>query len=80
MRAFIGLLMLLAIAGCTQPPMQSGKKYLFNTERCADVAQKSSAEYKDCEKKLAHEDAMRIYNLNHDGGLRPGWVVLRSLN
>jgi hypothetical protein len=50
MRTIVGLLLLFAVAGCTQPASQPGKKYLFNTERCADAGPKDSAEYKACEK------------------------------
>ena len=78
MRIFIGLLIALALAGCTEPVSTAGKKYLFNTERCADVAPKGSPEYADCEKRLAREDAERMYNLNSNGA-KPGWVVLRSV-
>jgi hypothetical protein len=78
MRILIGLLIALMLAGCAEPVNQSGKRYLFNTERCADVAPKGSPEYADCEKRLAHEDAERMYNLNNNG-MKPGWVVLRGV-
>lgn len=71
MRRIIGLLLLFALAGCPDPASQSGKKYLFDTERCADVGPEDSAEYKDCEKKLAEQDAKRFYNLNNGGQTVP---------
>jgi hypothetical protein len=77
-RLFIGLVVVLSLGGCVEPVKQSGKRYLFNTERCAGVAPKGSPEYADCEKRLAHDDAERMYNLNNNG-MKPGWVVLRGV-
>jgi hypothetical protein len=71
MRRIVGLLLLIAVAGCTQPANQSGKRYLFDTERCADAGPKDSAEYKDCEKRLAEQDAQRLYNLSNGGQSLP---------
>jgi len=78
MRLFIGLLVTLSLSACAEPTSTASKKYLFNTERCADVAPKGSAEYADCEKNLAHDDAQRMYNLNSSAA-KPGWIVLRSV-
>lgn len=71
MRRIVGLLLLIAVAGCTQPIGQSGKKYLFDNERCADAGPKDSAEYGDCEKKLAEQDAQTLYNLSNGGQSSP---------
>jgi len=79
MRVLLGLLMLLTAVGCTQPEKQPGGKYLFNTERCADAGPEDSAEYKDCKKRLAEEDAQRMYNLTHSGETVPGWQPPTSL-
>lgn len=78
MRLFVSLLIILALSGCTEPLNAGGKRYLFNTERCAEVAPKGTPEYQDCEKRLAHQDAQRMYNLNNNG-TKPGWVVLRGV-
>ncbi|HEY7689767.1 MAG TPA: hypothetical protein VH835_13800 [Dongiaceae bacterium] len=80
MRLCIGLLAFLALAACTDATGRPGQKYLFktNAERCAEVAAEGTPEYADCEKRLAHQDAQRIYNMNNGTGSKPGWVVLRS--
>jgi hypothetical protein len=76
----IGLFILLALAGCAGATDGAGTKYLFesNADRCAGIAAKDTPEYADCETRLAHEDAQRIYNLTRGAGSKPGWVVLRS--
>jgi len=78
MRTIVGLLLLFAVAGCTQPASQPGKKYLFNTERCADAGPKDSAEYKACEKKLGQQDAQTLYNLSNSGQSAPIHQQLRA--
>jgi hypothetical protein len=79
MRIVIGLLVVLAIAGCTEPVNKPGKKYLFKADRCADVGPADSAEYKACQKKQAEEDARRVYNLRQSGDTVPGWQPPTSI-
>lgn len=79
MRPFIGLLLLLVIAGCVDGGNQSGKKYLFRNERCLDIAPKGSAEYEECRKKEAEEDAQRMYEMRRTIDSAPGWLPPTSL-
>lgn len=79
MRPFIGLLLFLVIAGCTDSGNQSSKKYLFRTDRCADTAPIDSAEYKECRKKEAEEDAQRIYDMRRSVDSVPSYLPPTSL-
>jgi hypothetical protein len=72
------LLVVPAIAGCTEPVNKPGKKYLFKTDRCTDAGPADSAEYKACQKKQAEEDARRVYNLKQSGDTVPGWQPATS--
>ena len=74
MHVLIAIALLLAMAGCSEPSGKPAKKYLFNTERCADAGPKDSKEYKDCEKKMGAEDARRLYDLNNSGQSMPTYV------
>ncbi len=75
MRAIVMLSLALSIAGCTEPAERpTGKRYLFDTERCANAGPKDSKEYKDCETKLGAEDARRLYNLRNSGQSVPTYV------
>lgn len=74
MRAIV-LCLTLLIVGCTEPAERpTGKKYLFDTERCAGAGPKDSQEYRDCETKLGAEDARRLYNLRNSGQSMPTYV------
>ena len=81
MRAILMLLLALAIAGCGEnpPPAYTGKKYLFDNERCAAAGAKGSPEYEACEKKLELQDVQRLYNLRNSGQSVPGFLPKTSL-
>ena len=78
MRPFLGLVILLAIAGCADGKNESSKKYLYDTDRCEDLAEESQ-EYKDCKEALAKDDARRAYELRRAADSVPSWLPPTSL-
>jgi hypothetical protein len=80
MRAIVLCGLTLLMTGCSEPPPQyTGKKYLFDTERCASAGPQGSPEYEACETKLEQEDAKRLYNLRNSGQSVPGFQPPTSL-
>jgi hypothetical protein len=80
MRLIIGLFVMLSLAACTNDSgSKPGKKYLFKTDRCADIAAEGSPEYDECRKKEAEEDAQKTYEMRRAVDAAPGWLPPTSI-